>query len=149
MASAIPNTAKGRLVDGTKPWAVATDIRAMLLMIDTTADTEVDAINDLADYTTLGEGDATGAADVALASEAVNIDDANDRAELDADNISFSSLGGDATSNYQGVLLFFYVDGTNANDLPCAFIEFTNQPLSSGATQIDVPWDAEGILQLS
>lgn len=147
MASAIPNSAKVRLMNGGIDLDTD-DIRARLCMTNTTCDTEIDAINDLADYSTIDPADATGYADVALASEAVAADDANDRAEFDANDISFTGLSGDATRAYQGVLLYKYVDGTNANDLPVAFIDFTDDiPLT--ATQVDVPWDAEGILQLS
>jgi len=147
MASAIPNSALVRLLTGDIDLD-ADDIRARLCMTNTTCDTEVDAINDLADYSTIDDGDASGAADVALASEAVAADDANDRAEFDATNISFTGLGGDASRDYQGVLLYKYVDGTDANDIPLAFIDFTADiPLT--ATQVDVPWDAEGILQLA
>ena len=147
MASAVPNSALVRLLTGDIDLD-NDDIRARLCMNTTTCDTEIDAINDLADYTLIDVSDATGYNDVALASEAVAADDANDRAEFDADNISFAGLSGDATREYQGVLLYKYVDGTDANDLPLAFIEFTADiPLT--ATQVDVPWDAEGILQLA
>lgn len=147
MASAIPNSAKVRLLNGGIDLDTD-DIRARLVMTNTTCDTEVDAINDLADYTLIDVSDATGYADVALASEAVAADDANDRAEFDATDISFTGLGGDASRAYQGVLLYKYVDGTNANDLPIAFIDFASDiPLT--ATQVNVPWDAQGILQLA
>lgn len=147
MASAIPNSALDRLLSGEIDLDTD-DIRARLCMTNTTCDTEVDAINDLADYTTIDPADASGYADVALASEAVAADDANDRAEFDATDLSFTGLGGDATRAYQGVLLYKYVDGTDANDLPLCFIDFTADiPLT--ATQVDVPWDAEGILQLA
>jgi len=147
MASAIPNSALNRLLSGGIDLDTD-DIRARLCMTNTTCDTEIDAINDLADYTTIDPADATGYADVALASEAVNTDDTNDRAEFDATDLSFTGLGGDATRSYQGVLLYKYVDGTNANDLPLCFIDFTSD-IPSTATQVDVPWDAQGILQLA
>lgn len=145
MASAIPNSALVRLLTGDIDLN-ADDIRARLCMTNTTCDTEVDAINDLADYTTIDPADATGYADVALASEAVAADDANDRAEFDATDISFTGLSGDASRDYQGVLLYKFVDGTDANDLPLCFIDFTSD-IPSTATQVDVPWNAEGILQ--
>jgi hypothetical protein len=149
MASLVPNIGLTRLIDGTKPWATGSDLRAMLICTSTTADTNADVANDLADYTTLDETDDTGKSDDPLTSETVNTDHANDRAELDADDLQFASLGGDGTRDFQGVMLFFYVDGADANDLPCAFIEFTNQPLAKEASQVDVPWDAEGIMQLT
>lgn len=147
MASAVPNSAKVRLLNGGLDLDT-NDIRARLVMTNTTCDTEVDAINDLADYTTIDPSDATGYADVALASEAVAADDANNRAEFDATDISFTGLGGDASRAYQGVLLYRYVDGTNANDLPIAFIEFSST-IAATATQVNVPWNSEGILQLA
>jgi hypothetical protein len=124
------------------------DIRARLVMTNTTCDTEVDAINDLADYTTIDASDATGYGDVALADEAVAADDPNDRAEFDATDISFEGLSGDATRAYQGVLLYKYVDGTDANDLPVMFVEF-GETIPATATQVNVTWNAEGIAQLA
>lgn len=124
------------------------DIRARLLMTNTTCDTENDGVSSVANFTTLDESDATGYSIQALTGEVVNLDDGNDRAEFDADNVSFAGMSGDATRDYQGVLIVKYVDGAGA-DIPIAFIEFTNQPLTSTATQLDIPWDAEGILQLT
>lgn len=147
MASAIPNSAKANLINGTIDLN-SHDIRARLCMTNTTCDTEIDAINDLADYTTIDPCDATSYADVALGSEAVNTDDTNDRAEFDATDLSFAGLGGNGTRDYQGVLIYKYVDGTNANDLPICFIDFAAD-IPKEATQVDVPWDAEGILQLA
>jgi hypothetical protein len=147
MASAIPNSAKANLVNGTIDLNTH-DIRARLVMSNTTCDTEVDAINDLADYSTIDPCNSTGYADVALSSEAVNVDDANNRAEFDAVDVSFTGLGGDASRNIVGVLIYKYVDGTNANDLPIQYVEFT-APIPSTATQIDIPWSTEGILQIA
>ena len=107
------------------------------------------SIVNIDDFTTVDVSDATGYADVELTGEAVNKDDGNNRAEFDANNISFAGLSGDATRDYQGVLLYKYVDGTDANDLVIAFVEFDNQPLAKEATQLDVPWDTEGIMQLA
>lgn len=147
MASAIPNSALSRILSADMDLN-GDDIRARLCMTNTTCDTEVDAINDLADYSTIDVCDATGYADVALASEAVAADDSNNRAEFDATDLSFTGLGGDASRDIQGVLLYQYVDGTDANDLPLCFIDFDSD-IPSTATQIDVPWDAQGILQLA
>lgn len=144
MASAIPNSVLAALLQAYL--VSGADIRARLCMTNTTCDTEVDAINTLANYTTIDPADATGYADVALASEAAAADDTNNRGEFDATDISFTGLGGDATRAYQGVLLYKYVDGTNANDLPVCFIDFTAD-IPATATQVDVPWNAEGIIQ--
>ena len=122
----------------------ADDIRAILVMNTTTADTENDTKVFVSDLTLLDESDATGYARQALTSEAVNKDDANDRAAFDADNVVFSGLGGDATRDYQGVVLYKHVGADSVNPL-IAFIEFTSQ-VTSAATQVTVPWDANGIL---
>jgi hypothetical protein len=145
MASAIPNGALKDMLD--LYIATRDDIRAILVMTNTTCDTEIDAITYVDDYTTLDEADATGYARVALAGEATSQDDANDRAEFDANDAVFSGLSGDATRDYQGVLLYDHV--TNDADSPVvAFIDFTAD-ITSAATQVTIPWDAEGILQLS
>lgn len=146
MASAVPNSAKLRLMNGGLDLDTD-DIRARLVMTNTTCDTEVDAINNLSNYTTIDPADATGYADLAL-TESVAVDDANNRAEFDATDISFTGLGGNATRAYQGVLLYKYVDGTNANDIPVCFVEFTST-IPATATQVNVNWNAEGILQLA
>lgn len=146
MASAIPNNAKSRLIDGSIDLNTH-DIRAALLMTNTTADTEVDAMNFIASYTTLDECDATGYARVALTGEAVNTDDANNRSEFDANDASFTGLGGDATRAVQGVLIFKFVTN-DADSIPIAFIDFASD-IPATATQIDIPWNAEGILQLA
>ena len=123
------------------------DIRAALLMLNTTADTEIDAITFVDQYTTLDECDATGYARVALASEAVVADDANDRAEFDAADASFTGMSGDATRDIQGVLIYKHVTN-DANSIPIAFIDFSAD-IPKTATQVDIPWDAQGILQLT
>ena len=98
----------------------------------------------VSDLTTLDECDATGYTRQALAAEAVNKDDANDRASFDADDAVFSSLGGDASRNYVGVVLYKHVGVDTANPL-IAYIEFTT-PITSAATQVTIPWDPTGIL---
>lgn len=146
MASAIPNSAKERLLNGGLDLNTD-DIRARLVMTNTTCDTEVDAINFLANYTTIDPADAAGYADVQL-TESVGVDDTNNRGEFDASDISFTGLGGDATRAYQGVLLYKRVDGTNANDIPVCYVDFPST-VPATATQVNVTWNAEGILQLA
>lgn len=150
MASAVPNSTKALLMKAALDLDTAgDDIRARLVMTNTTCDTEIDAINTLSNYTTIDPADATGYADIALTGEVVNTDDTNDRAEFDdTGNLSFTGLGGDATRAYQGVLLYKYVDGTNANDIPVCYVDFT-ATIPATATQVDVTWNAEGILQLA
>lgn len=144
MASLVQNNYKRAIAEGELDM-VSDDIRCALLMTNTTADTENEK-SLMNAFTTLDESDATGYARVSLASQAVTQDASNNRAEFDAADISFTGLGGDATRDYQGVLIYKHV--TNDTDsIPLAFIEFSNQPLAKEASQVNVPWNAEGILQ--
>jgi hypothetical protein len=148
MASLVQNNFKRGLLAGEFDLHTGgDDIRAVLVMTNTTADTE-DEETLMNGFTTLDESDATGYARQALANEVVNQDNPNNRAEFDADDVSFAGLGGDATRDYQGCLIYKHV--TNDTDsIPLFFVEFSNQPLAKEATQVDVPWDAQGILQLN
>lgn len=99
------------------------------------------------DFGTLDEFDGSGYSRKNLTSQQVNQDDPNNRAEMDAADITWSSLGA-GTRNALGVLLFKN-DGTS-NDgasVPIAFLEFSSSQAPNGA-DFTVQWNAEGILQL-
>ena len=145
MASKIPQKSLSNII---AVWVAACDVRAKLVMSNTTCDTEIDAINNLDDYTTIDVSDATGYADVTCTGEAVAPDDPNDRAEFDLDDVVFSGLSGDATRDYVGVLLFDYVDGTLANDKTPVYIEFS-APIPKASTQVTVPWNIQGVIQFA
>ena len=148
MASLVQNNAKRAIAAGEIDLD-ADDIRCALLMNNTTADTEDDktTLTGGGGFTTLGDCDATGTSRQALTGEAVTTDNPNTRAEFDANDVSFAGLGGDASFAYQGVLIYKFVT-TDADHIPIAFIEFTGQ-LAVTATQVDVPWNVEGILQFT
>jgi hypothetical protein len=120
------------------------DIRCALVMTNTTADIAADAavITDI----TLDEMDGANYARVALTSEAVSDDDSNNRAEFDAADVTFSSLG-NGTRQVQGALIYKHV--TNDGDsIPICFVEFGSTVNPGGGT-LTVAWNAEGILQLA
>lgn len=122
------------------------DIRIKLVMGLTTVDTENDGIVNLADFTTIDEMDGANYAVKALANELVRVDDANDRAEFDADPVTYTALG-NGTSDVVGVLLYKHV-ATDADHVAIAFIEFA-VPQSPGGSDFVITWNAEGILNLS
>lgn len=124
----------------------ADDIRAILVMDTTTVDTENDGIVFVADFTTLAETAGANYVRKALANQAVNKDDANDRAEFDADDVVWSALGNGATP-LQGVLLYKHVT-VDADSRVIAFIEFATVQ-SPGDSNFTVAWDPEGILNLT
>lgn len=145
MASMLyPNFLRGLLSGEFDLHTSGDDIRVALLMTNTDADTVQDNINQLSDIS-LDECDATGYARVALTSEAVTEDTTDNEAVFDAADASFTGLGGDATRAIQGALIYKHVDGTAANDIPLFFVDFTTD-IPATATQIDVPWNSEGIL---
>lgn len=128
------------------------DIRIMLIKLkaSTTADTDQDALT-ISGITTLGELVATNYARAALTTEVVNRDDPNNRAEFDADDVTFTALGGATNDTIGAILLYRHVDGTAANDIPIAYIDNAgadfNQATNGG--NIVVSWNVEGILQIT
>jgi hypothetical protein len=127
----------------------AADIRARLCMSNcnaaTIALTAADFLNDV----TVDKCDASGYADKALTTEASTVDDANDRAEFTdsgAASVVFSGLGGNATRDYTGIILFKYVTGADTGDIPIAWIEFGSSVVKE-STSVTVTWNAEGIIQ--
>jgi hypothetical protein len=146
MASAVPNNAKKLLMNGGADLDTDT-IKCALLMTNTTADTEIDAITFVSNYGTLDECDSSGYARVTLGSKTVNSDDTNDRAAFDAADASFTSLGGNATRAIQGALVFKFVTNDAASP-PLFFVDFTAD-IPTTATQVDVPWNVSGLLLLT
>tara|TARA_R100000808_G_scaffold25092_1_gene61752 strand:- start:4861 stop:5286 length:426 start_codon:yes stop_codon:yes gene_type:complete len=120
------------------------DVRAALVMTNTTADTEEETALMNA-FTTLDETAGSGYVRKALANQAVAIDTTNDRIEFDFDDITWSSLGNGAR-DLQGMLLLKHVND-DTDSIPIAFIEFSaNQ--SPGGSDFTVSIDAEGAIHI-
>lgn len=121
------------------------DIRVMLIMTNTTADTDEDA-SVLSDIGTLDEYDGANYVRKALANQVVNEDAANDRAEFDADDFTWTALGV-GTRQAQAMLLYRHVDGTAANDQPIAYIDTGGFPFDGNGGNVVATWNPEGIVQ--
>lgn len=143
MASNVKNIAKSRMMSGDMDLN-GDDMRLILVMTNTTADTDVDADN-TSGYT-LDEMDGANYARVALANEAVNTDDTNDRAEFDADDVTISSLG-NGTRQMQGALIHEHITN-DAGSFPLCFVEFSST-INPGGSTFTIQWNAEGIVQLT
>lgn len=141
MASTVKNIAKGRTWSGDMDLN-ADDMRLILCMTNTTADTDVDADN-TSGYT-LDEMDGANYARQNLANEAVNVDDANDRAEFDADDVQIASLG-NGTRQMQGALIHEFITN-DAGSFPFVFVEFA-ATINPGGSTFTIAWNAEGIAQ--
>lgn len=122
------------------------DIRIILVMTNTTADTDADA-EFVASITTLDEYDGANYVRKALANQAMAADLANNRGEFDADNIQFASLGA-GTRQAAGMLLFKFITNDAASP-NIAFIDSGGFPFSGNGGNVDVTWNAEGILQFT
>lgn len=125
------------------------DMRIILLMTNTTADTEEDKAT-LNDFTTLDEFDGsnyTQATGVALTSEAVSEDTTNDRAEFDAANVTFSTIGA-GTRNIQGCIVFWW-GGSFAASVPVFWIDSGGFPFTANGGDLSITWNAEGIGQIT
>lgn len=121
------------------------DIRVILCMTNTTADTLQDAnvVNDVA----LDEYDGSGYTRATLTGEAVNQDDPNNRSEFDANDFTFGSAVGAGTRSAQGMVLYRHVDGTAANDQLIAWIDSGGFPFAGNGGAVNCTINVEGLLQ--
>lgn len=120
------------------------DARIALAMTNTTFDTEQDD-EFVGDTTTPDEYDGAAYVRKTLAGEAVTDDAANDRGEFDANDIQWAGLGA-GTRQAQGMILFSFITNDAASPL-VAFIDTGGFPFSGNGGNVDVAWNAEGILQ--
>lgn len=143
--SNVKNIAKSRLMKADMDLDEAgDDMRCILCMTNTTADTDVDADN-TGTYT-LDEMDGTNYARQALGNQAVNLDDSNDRAEFDADDVVINSLG-NGTRQMQGFLIHEHITN-DAGSFPLCWGDFSST-INPGGSNFTIAWNAEGIVQLA
>lgn len=141
MASFIFNYAKQALANGSLDWDTG-DIR--ILLVDNTCDADKDD-QYLASIGTLGELSGTGYSRKALTGEAVNVDLTNDRAELDADDVTWTGIdAGEAAA------AIIYLEGaSDAARLCIAYIDSGGFPIATNGGDMEIAWNAEGIIQLA
>lgn len=148
MANFVYNEAKRMLAAGELDWD-SNDIRVMLVMTNTTADTE-DDINTISGFTTLDECNAVPYARQAIANELIREDPTNNRAELDGDDVTFSALGSTTPSvrSIQGAIVYKHVGADSAN-VPIAFFDTGGFPFATNGGDVTIQFDVEGILLIS
>ena len=128
------------------------DIRFIMCMTNTTADTERDK-DFIGSFSTLDEFDGGGshppafAAREALANEALTVDTANDRAEFDADNHTVSSLPA-GTRDIQGIVVYWH-SGSDAASIPLLWIDSGGFPFTANGGDLVLSWNAQGIAQIT
>lgn len=150
MASFWYTPAKERMAKGDLDFDEAGhDIRFLLAMTDTTADTDQDA-GTLSAITTLDEYNGTGYTRQALASQVVTRDDPNNRAEIGGTSpVSFGATVGAGVRSAAGHVIYRFVDGTAANDQPIAWVDSGGYPINGGGGPFQVTQNAEGHLQVT
>lgn len=114
------------------------DLYASLQMTNFSFTSTHASVNDI----TLDTADSSYGGDAQMGSETVINSDA-----FDAADVSFASLGGGATRNYSGTLIYDE-RGAATSDTPVVWVEF-GSAVTSAATQVDVTWNAAGIIQLT
>lgn len=120
------------------------DLRVMICMSNTTADTERN-VSTLSGFTTLDKYDGTGYTDIDLAGVSIAIDAANSRVEIDYNDGTFGAAVGAGTRNWAGLLYYVRVDGTNANDWPVAWKDLAAG--NGNGNPINLTVNTEGLLQ--
>lgn len=122
----------------------ADDIRVLMVMSNTTCDTEEDK-QFIDTFTTLDECDGANYARKTLANEAVAADEANDRGEFDADDFTWTALGVGTRQNVGAVVYKFVTD--DSDSIPIAYIDTGGFPFDGNGGNVTIQWNAEGILQ--
>lgn len=125
----------------------ADDIRILMVMSNTTCDTEKDKqfISGANGFTTLDECDGANYVRKALAGAAVAADEANDRGEFDATDAAWTALGVGTRQNV-AIVLYKHVTG-DEDSIPIAYIDSGGFPFDGNGGDVTVKWNAEGILQ--
>lgn len=121
------------------------DIRALLVMTNTTADTDQDVAN-IADITTLDEYDGAGYGRATFAGEVVNEDAANNRAEFDVTDFNFGATVAAGTRSAAGFVVYKHV--TNDTDaVLIGYVDSGGFPVNGGGGAFAVTVNVEGLLQ--
>lgn len=114
--------------------------------------TDGDYVGDIFDAgTTATEFSGSGytRSDGNLANATINEDNSNNRAEFDADDVTFTGLDGDAI---QFALVAKQVGGdwgTAGDDPLVAYITSTDFPLTTNGGDVTISWDSTGIVHIT
>lgn len=127
------------------PTVLTGDVRAALVMSNTTADTEVDA-EFMAAFTTLDEYDGASYARVALTTEAWAAVLASDRFKFSNDPIVWAALG---VGSRQAVGIILYLHVTNDTDSkPLMYINGTGFPFDGNGEDVTYTPHADGTMYI-
>lgn len=152
----IPNATKHKLLNGSID--LSADTIRVALMKDTTdyvadPDNHEFVSNVLDGGTTAAEFDDTNYSRQTLSNQATSQDNTDDEGVFDADNMTWTNLGG--SQSVHGVLIYKQVGGddTTPGDDPIIRViddsDTSELPKATNGDDFTVEWDAEGIVNLS
>lgn len=122
------------------------DVRVILVMTNTTADTEEDT-DFIGNFSTLDECDGTNYARQQCASQTVTQDNTNDRSEFSHNVITWSSLGAGTRQNQAAI---YYAHVTNDTDsYPLFYIDSGGFPFDGNGGDVTLTPNAEGLAQFT
>ena len=136
--------------DGTLGALTAANLRMIICLDTTTVDTEEDVLL-MNGFTTLAEHAGTNYARKILGTKALSRDDANDRAEFDCADVTWTALGAGA-SDMAGVLVYLHVTD-DTDSIPLAWIDTVSGspsfPLPSNGGDFTYAVHADGLFHLA
>jgi hypothetical protein len=147
MADVFYNLAKKQIMDGTID-LVVDDIQVLLIASTPyTPDADHDFIDesgasDIVDAELSGAGYARKS----LATKTIVEDDPNNRAEYNADDLAYTG----ADFGTIAAVIVFKNTGVDTTSVVIAYLDtLTGLPLVTNGGNVDIAWNAEGILQLT
>lgn len=122
------------------------DIRIKLVMPSTTCDTEEDAYH-LADFTNIDEFDGIGYSELDCAAVTTGYNATDDEWQLAFTDGNFGTTVAAGSDVIQGMLVYLYVDGTDANDIALGYFA-TGAGFGSNANggSVDLTLPASGLM---
>lgn len=124
------------------------DLRVLMVMSNTTADTDQDAAT-IAAIGTLDECDGANYVRVDLGDPTVSDDNPNNRAEISVAAFTVGGVGlGAGTRSNVGLLVYEHV-ATDADHRPVAFIDSGGFPFNGNGLPVNVTPNVEGLLQVT
>lgn len=140
MASLIYNSAKKKLMDGSIDLDSDT-IKAALVTSSYTPD--IDAHDFFDDITNEVSGTGYTAGGITLTNKSITVDNTNDRAVFDADDISW------AASTITARRVIIYKSTGTASTSPVIAVVDLGTDQSSSASTLKIQWDSAGLFYLS
>lgn len=140
MPNAIYNSAKRYLINGTINLASDT-IKVMLVTVSYTPNIDTHDFRDDVTNEVSGTGYTAGGA--TLATKTVTVDNTNDRAVFDADDVTWTT----STITARGAVLYKSRGGAASADELICYFDFGSDKVSSSGDFV-ISWSSNGILTL-